>query len=389
MESLRIGAFSWESMHSVRVGGISPHVTSLAESMVRLGHEVHIFTRRGMASEYDCINGVHYQRVPSGGFGILGEMDDMCKNMVDRFEAVEKLFGKFDVLHCHDWHPVIAMQRIKQMRDTPWLMTFHSTEWGRNGNRHVDSPDSKEISHREWLGAWEASHVIVTSGKLKRELQLIYQIPDHKLSIIPNGVNPIGRNIDPGSIKMKYGIHPLAPMVLFVGRMRYQKGPDLLVEAIPIVLSRRWDVKFVFVGEGDMRPYCERRAYELGVSHACRFLGYVPDEGVIELMNACDMLCVPSRNEPFGIVVLEAWSAGKPVVGTTEVELINNFVDGVTAYPSPESIAWCIHSLIEKPEMLREMGAAGRKRVEEYFTWEKVAKKTLDVYRQVLTSSTS
>ena len=132
------------------------------------------------------------------------------------------------------------------------------------------------------------------------------------------------RGIDAGRIKEKYGIHPLAPVVLFCGRMSIQKGPDLLVEAIPHVLRNRPDVCFIFIGEGGMRSECEQKARYLGVADSCRFLGYTSSADKQMLINACDMMCVPSRNEPFGVVVLEAWDACKPVVATDAVSIINN-----------------------------------------------------------------
>lgn len=383
LETLKIALFSWESQHSVKVGGISPHVTELSETLVRKGHEVHIFTRIGFKSKYEVINGVHYHRVEhdqSGG--IVVQMDRMCNAMVRRFEMVERE-GRFDVLHCHDWHPVMALNHLKKYRNYPYVMTYHSTEWGRNGNSFGIGWESREIAHREWLGGYESSQVIVTSQNLKNEVQFLYQIPDYKLNVIPNGIKPgrVRRNLDPGRVKEKYGIHPLAPVILFIGRMQYQKGPDLLVEAIPHVLKHRWDAKFIFAGEGDLRAYCERRALELGVNHVCRFTGYISDEECIELLNACDIVVVPSRNEPFGIVVLEAWDAGKPVIGTEAVGLIDNFRNGIKAYFSPESIAWCINHVIDNPEYLRRMGEEGRRDVERLYDWNTIADDTIDVYR--------
>jgi glycosyltransferase involved in cell wall biosynthesis len=386
MESLRIGMFSWESLYSVKVGGISPHVSELAETLAAKGHEVHIFTRIGDKSEYDEINGVHYQRCrhdQSGG--VVMQMDRMCAAMVDRFDAVQKLFGRFDAIHGHDWHPVVALNTITKYYGLPYVLTYHSTEWGRNGNKFGDWWEFHEIAHREWLGGSESAAVIVTSENLKNELQFLYKIPDYKLNLIPNGIHAgkIKREVDPGKIKVQYGIHPLAPVVLFIGRMSYQKGPDLLVEAIPKVLANRGDVKFVFIGEKEMRPFCEHRVSQLGVRDACRFLGYAPDEVASEWMNACDVVCVPSRNEPFCIVVLEAWDAGKPVIGTDAVHLISNFSTGIKAYISPDSLAWCINYAIANPEQSKSMGENGNKLIKGMYNWNIVADEVLKVYKGV------
>jgi len=328
---------------------------------------------------------VHYQRCPhdqSGG--VVMQMDRMCDAMVHRFDAVQKLFGRFDLTHGHDWHPVIALNTIKRSYGVPYVLTYHSTEWGRNGNMFGDWWEFREISHREWLGGYESAAVIVTSKNLKNELQFLYQIPEYKIKLIPNGIHAgkIKRELDPGTIKKQYGIHPLAPVVLFIGRMSYQKGPDLLVEAIPNVLATRWDATFVFIGEGELRPSCEHRASQLGVRDACRFLGYAPDGVAVAWMNACDIVCVPSRNEPFCIVVLEAWDADRPIVGTDAVHLISNFETGIKAYLSPDSLAWCINYVFSNPEHAKRLGKNGKKLITEKYNWNTIADKVVKVYKR-------
>ncbi|VVB72119.1 D-inositol-3-phosphate glycosyltransferase [uncultured archaeon] len=383
---MRIGMLSWESLYSIKVGGVAPHVSELSEALARLGHEVHIFTRRGDFESYDKINGVHYQRVDTDSYGdILTQMNRMFDGLYDRFIEVQKLFGKFDVVHLHDLHPVTALSRINREFGLPYVLTMHSTEWGRNGN-HFGHGISQEISHREWLGCYEATVVIVTTRRMQDELMWIYTLPEKKIRIIPNGIvmGKMRKGLDAGRVKEKYGIHPMAPMVLFCGRMSIQKGPDLLVEAVPRVLAKRSDARFVFMGEGGMRPECERRARELGVADACRFLGYTTSSEKEELVNACDLMCIPSRNEPFGVVVLEAWDACKPVVATEAVSIIKNFEDGLLAYIQPESIAWCINRLLSNPEEMMKLARAGCSRIDAEFSWDHIAERTEEVYKQIL-----
>lgn len=381
---MRIGMFSWESLYSIQVGGVAPHVSQLSENLAYLGHEIHIFSRRGGDFDYyDKINGVHYHRADVEPIGdIITEMDLMCRSFGELFGQAQKEFGHFDLVHGHDWHPVLALSNIKREYDIPYVFTLHSTEWGRNGNRD----GLPEISHREWLGGYESSKVIVTTHLMKEEIKRVYSIPDNKISIIPNGFmkKKVHNSLDPGRVKESFDIHPLAPLILFCGRMNYQKGPDLLVEAVPHVLRNRWDAKFVFVGEGGMRSECEQRAKSLNVEQACRFLGYTSAAVKEKLINACDILCVPSRNEPFGIVVLEGWDAGKPVVATEAVSIINNFQDGILAYVQPESIAWCINYLFRNPDIIPKLGIAGQKRIKTEFSWKKIAQKTDAIYNLVL-----
>ncbi len=384
---MRIGMLSWESLYSIKVGGIAPHVSQLSEALASKGHEVHVFTRNGDFDAYDKINEVHYQRVDSDSTGdVISQMNGMCEAIFDRFERVQKIFGRFDVIHAHDWHPVLAANRIKFEHNIPYAFTIHSTDWGRNGNNFGNSSASKEISHREWLGGYESSQIIVTTKQMLDEIQKIYSIPESKINIIPNGIarKEANRYPDPGMVKKKYSIDPLDPLVLFCGRISYQKGPDLLVEAIPLVLRKHNNANFIFMGEGDMKAECEHRARSIGIQEACKFLGYVPGPQKETLISACDLVCVPSRNEPFGVIILEAWDAGKPVVATEAISIIRNFEDGLLAYIQPESIAWCINRLLDNPSEMNKLGKAGQQRVEAEFRWDKIAERTEDVYDKSL-----
>ncbi len=376
---MRIGMFSWESLYSIKVGGISPHVSEISEALAREGHEMHVFTRRGDFDLYDCINGVNYQRVNSDATGgLIHQMDIMCIAFYDRFLAVQKIFGEFNILHGHDWHPVPVLMKLKKELGIPYILTMHSTEQGRGGLY-------KEISHREQQGMSEASRVIVTSKRLMEEVISLYNIPSDKIDIVPNGIarGEIKKGVNSARVKERYGIRRNSFTVLFCGRMVHQKGPDMLVEAIPDIGKKFRDVVFVFAGEGDMRAKCIERAKKLGVAEKCRFLGYVSEPEKEDLLDACDMVCVPSRNEPFGIIVLEAWDACKPVVATEAVSIIKNFEDGLLAYIQPKSLAWCINRLLDNPEEMKKLARAGSKRVETEFNWSTIAKSTEAIYSQL------
>ncbi|MBP2030686.1 glycosyltransferase involved in cell wall biosynthesis [Methanohalophilus levihalophilus] len=388
MESLRIGMFSWESPHSVKVGGISPHVTELSETLAKMGHEVHIFTRKGWYRDYDEINGVHYERCGNDNSGdIIWQMDSMCGSMYDRLTSFKKKYGDFDVLHGHDWHPVKALCKIKEDHGNPFVLTYHSTEWGRNGNNEGNWWGSKEISHREWLGGYESSQVIATQEQFKKEIMNLYQIPEDKISVIPNGIydGKMQKDVEPEEIKLQNGIDPSSPVVLFTGRMNYQKGPDMLARAIPWVLNNERDANFVFIGEGDMRGHCEQLVYEMGVQDSCHFLGYAPNDVLTDWMNTADIACVPSRNEPFGIVVLEAWDASRPVIATDAIHLIDNFSNGIVGYQTPESIGWCLNYALDGlNSSTKQMGINGKKMIKAKYCWEKIAKSTLDTYNNAM-----
>lgn len=371
-------------MYSLRVGGMSPAVTENSEAMARLGHDVHIFTRIGDNQlDYEKINGVHCHRCsffPSEN--ILEFCENMGNSMVDRFQIATRDFGEFQVLHGHDWHVINALDKIKQKTGKPYFLTFHSTEWGRNGNEFGEWYEFREIMGREWYGAFQAKRVITVSYTMKNELMWLYNVPDWKISVIPNGIRPENyyKTVDSGAVKQRYGIHPLAPTIFFIGRLVTQKGPDLLVEAIPKVINNRWDAKFIIAGGGGMRGHLEYLARKNGVMDSVRFLGYVPDEEYLDILNACDIVCIPSRNEPFGLVLLEAWSAEKAVVAADVGGLgenIDNFNNGIKVFNNPESIAWGINYIINDPGGVHHLGQEGKKAVKTRFSWDKIAADTV------------
>jgi len=387
---MRIGFFSWETKNSVPVGGVAEVVTYLAKALAKQGHEVHVFTRIGQGqAEHELIDGVHEHRCISPGCeDFIEYMDHVCDSMVSCFHYVENKFGKFDVLHAHDWHVVNAMANLKKNNNRDFVWTCHSTEYGRNGNNNYDNWFSGRVRYREWLGGFLSKKITTVSYGMRGELSGQYQVPQDKINVVYNGVNAndYEGKIDAGRIKERYGIWALDPVVLFMGRMCYQKGPDLLVEAIPDVLSYRDDTQFIFAGGGqDMIDHVNGRARYLGVGDNIHTLGYVGDSNEKHnLFKSCDMVCVPSRNEPFGIITLEAWAAAKPVVATDTGgprELIENFYNGIKVYQQPDSIAWGIKYLLGDPtgESIRRMGENAKKTVRDY-TWSQIAKNYVDVY---------
>jgi glycosyltransferase involved in cell wall biosynthesis len=384
---MRIALLSWESLHSVRAGGVAVHVTELAAALERKGHELHVLTRRAPGQDnYGCFDNVHYHCVDiSRGSDFVHEVHNMNENMVSRFLHLTNFVGGFDIVHGHDWLVAEALAQIKDRWGVPSVFTMHSTEFGRNGNVRYDDGGPGRIAGLERHGTWCARQVIAVSHYLKRELRELYELPDWKVHVVHNGVNlhEFDGFLVPGAVKARYGIGPLEPLVLFVGRATLQKGPDLLLEAVPKVLATHPETRFLFAADGDMRAPLEWRAGELGVAHAVRFAGQVPRGAFVDLMRACDMVAVPSRNEPFGIVVLEAWAAGKPVVVTRRGgpdEFVDHDGNGLKIDDSVESVAWGIGTLLADMDHARWLGENGRRTAEARFTWDLIADYTLGVY---------
>ena len=156
-----------------------------------------------------------------------------------------------------------------------------------------------------------------------------------------------------------------------------------MVGGIPHILNHFPNAKFVFAGDGEMRRDVEEQARRLGVAHSTRFLGYQNGWILKDLFKAADCICVPSRNEPFGIVILEAWSAGKPVVATSNggpSEIVWHDVNGLKINDNSESVAWGVGTLFSDFEHARWMGRNGRVAAETVFAWDTIADEVLTVY---------
>ena len=183
-----------------------------------------------------------------------------------------------------------------------------------------------------------------------------------------------------------YAIGPMDPTILFAGRMVVQKGPDILVSAMPSVLKFYPHAKFVFAGDGHMRNDVCGLAHQLGVGHALRALGDKRGRELHDLFKACDIVAVPSRNEPFGIVILEGWSAHKPVVSTRRggpAEFVWHEINGLQVDDTPDSVSWGLGTLLADHGRCRWMGRNGRAAVDAAFSWDNIAGQTEAVYASV------
>jgi len=381
MESQKIAFFCWESLYAERVGGLASAATNLAETLAQ-NHEVHFFTR-GTGGDAE-INNVHYHYCRPSGENIVRYCSDMSRKMLERFGEFNT--QPFDLLHFHDWHVVDALQRLRN-RET--VFTYHSTEFGRNGNNFSTGWPFTEISRIERYGASIAKHVTAVSSALRREAMTLYEIPDWKIDVVHNGIVPdhYQADVDPEAVKRRYGLDPGSPLILFIGRLAWQKGPDMLVDAAPRHLREHADGQFVFVGEGQMRRGLETRARSLPV----RFLGRLSDAEYVSLLNASDIVAIPSRNEPFGLVLLEAWSAGRCVVASDVGGLSENIehgTDGVKVRPHPDSIARGLSRVADSPEKALAMGREGLDKVKKEFLWNRVAGRMESVYKKLANPDT-
>jgi len=389
---LKIAMLAWETLHTIAVGGVAPHVTELAGALHGAGHEVHIFTRaQGPNMDHEIL-GVHYHEVNYDQHGcMVQDVRNMCGAFVAALNGHEHVWGAFDIVHGHDWLAGPGIQQLKGQGKN-CVFTMHSTEGGRNGDMGKGHPGIKEI---ERCACGAADKLISVSGVLAEEVRNVCGADGGKMKVIYNGIHagPIV-NMEwhdewTGNTKKDKGWNPMDPMFLFVGRHTAQKGCDIFIEAIPHILSCRGDAKFVIVGDGHLKAHNESRAHALGVAHAICFTGSLKSGSahLKALFRACDAVVVPSRNEPFGIVVLEAWASGKPVVATTSGgprDFVKPDEDGYLVSPDSGSVAWGCCKILENFDHAKWMGRNAQAKAMREFGWEKIARDTENVYYELL-----
>ncbi len=389
--NLSVMMLSWEYPPRV-IGGISPHVFFLSKNLVKQGVKVYVVTCDFPdAPAHEVVEGVEVYRIdsyknPAPDFATWVYL--MNLNMQKETAALTKKIGdKIDVFHAHDWLVANAGIGLKHVFRKPLLVTMHSTEMGRRDGLHTTT--EKMIHETEaWL-TYEAWRVICCSDYMISHVKWAFGLPNDKLVMVPNGVNTQSYNNshdDLSGFRSKYAL-PEEKIVLFVGRLVYEKGVHILINAVPKVLSKV-NAKFIIVGSGYMKEQLLNIVRSMGLEHKVFFEGFVDESTLLNLQKCADVSVVPSLFEPFGIVALEAMAAKSPVVASDTgglSEIIQHDVTGVKVYPNnPDSLAWGITKVLLDDNYRRQLRDNAYKTVQEKYDWEKIAVQTKHLYESVL-----
>ena len=384
--------FTWEYPPRI-IGGISPHVFFLSKSLAKNGVKVHVVTCDFPgAPAYEVIDGVEVYRVdsyknPAPNFAAWVYL--MNLNMQREAAAiVNKLGGKIDVFHAHDWLVATAGIGLKHVFRNPLLVTIHSTEIGRRDGLHTDA--ERMIHETEaWL-AYEAWKIICCSNYMVSHVKWAFGLPEDKLVMTPNGVNtrlyegPKTKNCE--SFRTKFAL-PDEKIVLYVGRLVYEKGIHVLINAVPKVIEKA-NAKFLIVGSGYMKEQLLNIVKSMGLEHKVLFMGFVEDETLLRPQKCADVSVVPSLFEPFGIVALEAMAAKSPVVVSDTgglSEIIEHDATGFKAYPNnPDSLASGITKLLLDENYRNYIRENAYRKVKKKYDWERIAQQTTQIYKSVL-----
>ncbi|MCX6769390.1 MAG: glycosyltransferase family 4 protein [Candidatus Micrarchaeota archaeon] len=376
----------WEYPPSI-TGGLGVHCFELVSNLAALGVEVDLFLpkqRAGIFSPHKNVRlielGSLAQRI--GAYGniiqmphnsnypsdIIGTTDEFAKLAL---AAVRESGVHYDLVHCHDWLTVPAGLAVRDFLKKPLVLTIHSTEFDRN------PIPWNWISDIESLGVRSADRTIAVSGRTRAQLAEKYGADAGRLRVIHNGV-------DAEKFVHRTERHRKEKLVLFLGRLSHQKGPEQFLRAAKRVLDYERNARFLVVGDGPLLPRLLSLSIELGISDRVSFWGFVPENEKHHIYSHCDAYVMPSVSEPFGITSLEAMASGTPCIisktsGVTEVAKNCLLVD----FWDIDEMASQLLALLRYPPLSRTMS---QHQIVEVRTlgWRETAKKTIGVYNEVL-----
>jgi glycosyltransferase involved in cell wall biosynthesis len=248
----------------------------------------------------------------------------------------------------------------------------------------------RSVDELGWMCLCRAADVVFTLSNFSaRNVARAYYVPLSRVQVMHGGV-------DESFFTSGRTVGQTPSTLLFCGRMvgqtqgrRQQKGIDVLLQAMPAILAHH-SVKLEIVGKGPLLSSFQAMARDLGVADRVKFTGFVEYNRMPEPYSRADLFVLPSRRESFGLVLVEAMAAGLPVVATSVGAIPEVIIDGETGIlvppENPSALADAVNNLLGHPQMMKDMGARGRERVERHFTWARVAERVAASYREILDS---
>jgi glycogen synthase len=387
---VRVLILSWEYPPLIE-GGLARHVRKLSEALVIRGVEVHVLTRgheESPAEEDVAGVVVHRVREPDRPRE-LGEFVTWVEHMnADMLAAGVELGDRFsfDVVHGHDWLVAVAGDHLARRFRAPLVMTIHATEYGRHQGWVDKHPQSHIHGVERWM-ANRAERVVTCSAYMREHVADIYGLEEERIAVVPNGIDPaeLVPVADLDELRARFAA-PDERLVLLVGRLVYEKGFQLALEALPTLVRRVGNVRFLVAGSGTHEAELRKQAAELGLDAHGTFLGWIGDDVLHSLYRIADLTVVPSIYEPFGLVALEAMASDCPCLvadtgGLREV-VPNEDVGLRFRSRDPASLAVMAERILTDPELRDRLVAEASEHVLG-FDWSDVARQIAGLYAEV------
>jgi glycogen synthase len=382
---VRVLILSWEYPPIVE-GGLARHVRKLSEGLVARGAEVHVVTRGGGRLEpVEDRHGVAVHRVREPDFpkddldAFIAWVEHMNADML---AAAGEIDGAFDLVHSHDWLVADAARRLARRFHVPWLVTVHATEYGRHQG-WVDKHPQSHIHAVERRMVRDADRVITCSAYMRGHVADVFGVDPAGVTAIPNGIDATDLQpvADLPRLRARFA-QPGEKLVLMVGRLVYEKGFHLALDALPRLIERVGGVRFLIAGSGTAEAELKEQADRLGLMEHGSFAGWAGDDVLHSLYRIADLCVVPSLYEPFGLVALEAMASGCPCIvadtgGLREVVPRLRF-----RARDSRSLARMAEQLL-RDDALRDRLAAEAGEHVLRFDWADVARQTAAVYAEL------
>jgi len=387
---------SWE-YPPVVVGGLGRHVDALSRELAAAGHEVVVLSRQPTGSDATT----HPTELAEGPVRVLRVAEDpshlefrrdlVAWTLAWQHSAIRAALTHLadwspDVVHAHDWLAAHAGIALADVRGVPLVATVHATEAGRNAGWLV-TPLQRQVHSTEWWLARRADALITCSAAMRAEVGELFGPGLAQVEVVHNGIAPRDWTVDPqqAAAARARWVPDGGPLLVYFGRLEYEKGVQDLVAALPRIRRRHPAARLLVVGTGTQRDMLVDRARTDRVLRSVEFAGHLPDADLAAAVAAADAVVLPSHYEPFGIVALEAAAAGAPLVVARAGGLAEVVVDGETGVSfEPGDVAGladAVAQVLTDPTAATNRAALARERLASDFDWTGVAARTADVYR--------
>jgi glycogen(starch) synthase len=389
---MRILILSWEFPPRL-IGGLGRHVDALTRALVAGGHDVHVISRSHPdASAEESHGRLRVTRVdPSPSVVPFEQLVPwvLAFNTGVLAAAVRSMrTQRYDVVHAHDWLVASAAVEVARSFDVPLVGTVHATEYGRHQG-HLPGPMNHLIHAIEGWFVEHSSRTVVCSTYMHEQVRSLFGVPDDRIDVIPNGVEVDA--LAPPADEVRALRRTLAEdgthLVLFAGRLEYEKGVQTVLHALERLVDRVGSVRFLIAGIGTYSDELRSLVDELGLAHRVHFTGFLEERALRLHYAAADVAVAPSLYEPFGLVATEAMACGTPVVvsDTGGLREIVAEGSGLTFPPQDaEQLAARIAEVIEDPDLAQQLVARGRERIRALYDWRDVATRTVRTYGRAI-----
>jgi glycogen(starch) synthase len=393
---MRALVISWEYPPVIE-GGLGRHVRKLSEHLVREGVEVHVLTRGGgrLAPEEDrhgvIVHRVNEPQFPNDVNAFVRWVDAMNADMRALADDLCSRLD-YDLVHSHDWLVAGAAEQTARRFRRPWLATVHATEYGRHQG-WVDKHPQSHIHAVERRMVRRADGVITCSHYMHKHVSSVFGVPANRITVIQNAIDP--RDLAPvvddlDGLRARFAGSD-DRLVLLVGRLVYEKGFHIALDALAPVIQRLRNVRFVVAGTGSAEAELKRQARRLRLTRHGSFLGWVGDDMLHSLYRVSDLCIVPSIYEPFGLVALEAMASGCLCL-VADTGGLREVVpgDGEVGHRFPSRDAEALEQLLEQvltdDQARARVVAEAREHVLQ-FDWTEVARQTAALYEELVSST--